>query len=646
MSKKLKNLLIILFTVVILNSIYYKTSKLNQNQENYEALLSNTKSINYQLKNSYKETEVFTNKNIQKDKSSNYKYTTWNLQSLYISDELWQKKLSQFESDINELDNYVGSMTKSKTHFLSALKIKEKLDRRMEYLYAYAKLNKDINKNSYKYLDMINKINKVASKYNSVCSELELEILKLSDSTYNDYLKNKKINQRYKTYLEEIRKSKRHYLDESSENILNKLGNISALPSNIYDLFTNMDKNNENTPSEYSSKIKSSDRDTRKTAFTNEFVPYNDNINTLAGLLIGQVNKNIFFSDIRNYNSSLDMYLQNDNIDSKIYNNLIEIVNKNNKSLHKYISLRKKLLNIDKVHYYDMFTPMVQEQDSDISYEKAKSLIYAALNPLGKGYGDILYKAFNERWIDAYSSKDKVSGGYCMSIYDSHPYILLNYDDSLDSVSTLVHELGHGIYSYLSQKNQKYYNAQPSIFTHEVASTTNEVLLYEFLIKSSQNKQQKIYYITQYLDFIKDTLYTQTMYAEFEKEIHYKLENNENVNTLVLNDLWSQLLEKYYGNDFEVDSLAMIGWARIPHFYNSFYVYKYATGCSSAIKFSQDILQNGSESYISFLKSGSSDKPLNLLKKYGVDLNNSKSIQVSIDKFDSLLQELEKLTDN
>ena len=340
------------------------------------------------------------------------------------------------------------------------------------------------------------------------------------------------------------------------------------------------------------------------------------------------------------------MYLDSDEVDPKIYDNLKDTVNKNSESLHKYISLRKKILNIDKVHYYDMFVPIVEEEEGYISYDKAIPLVYAALEPLGEEYEDIAYKAFNERWIDVYSSEDKVGGGYCLSVYNNHPYILLNYDNSLDSVSTLVHELGHGVYGYLSQKNQEYYNAQPSIFTHEVASTTNEALLYEFLIKNAGNDKQKAYYITQYMDFIKDTLYTQTMYAEFERDVHAMLENNENVNTLVLNDLWSHLLKKYYGNDFEVDPLAMIGWARIPHFYNSFYVYKYATGCSSAISFAQDILNDGPEDYLNFLKKGGSDKPLNLLKSGGVDLTNDKSIQVSIDKFNKLLVELEKLTNN
>ena len=631
MSKKLNLIAIIIFSLIFTTGVFYKINKFERDEGIY-AQASSISDDQENQKNS--------------EEQSNYKSVTWNLQNLFKSDDAWERELVKFENDIKELENYVGKVTKSKIHFMSALKIKEKLDIRIDKLYAYAKLKRDINKDSYKCLDMIDKVNKVDSKYSKISSDLELEILKLSDATYNKYLKNSKVNKKYKTYLEEIRKSKDHYLDEKSEDILSKLGNIASLPSNIYDLFSNMDKSSENSPSEYSSKIKSTDRETRKEAYTNEFIPYNDNINTLSGLLIGQVNKNVFYSNVRNYNSSLDLYLSNDEVDPKIYNNLIDTVSKNKNSLHKYVSLRKKLLNVDKVHYYDMFVPIAQPDNSDIDYGEAISLTYSALSPLGKEYEDIIYKAFNENWIDVYSNKKKVGGGYCLSVYNNHPYILINYDNSLDSVSTLVHELGHGIYGYLSEKNQSYYNSKPSILTHEVASTTNEVLLYEFLIKNAGDNNQKAYYISQYLDFIKDTLYTQTMYAEFEREIHKLVENNQSINTLVLNDLWSQLLKKYYGNDFEVDDLSMIGWSRIPHFYNSFYVYKYATGCSSAISFSQDILNNGPENYINFLKKGSSDKPISLLKSGGVDLASEKSIQVTIDKFNKLLDELEKLTSN
>lgn len=589
--------------------------------------------------------------NEENDKAENkskidYSKTSWSLQNLYKSEDEWNNELKKFTSDTKELKNYVGKVTKSKTHLSFALDIKEKLDIRLNKLYGYVKLNQDTNKNSYKYIDMKENINRVNREYSNICSDLELEILKLSDKEYNKFMEDKKLNKKYGMYLKEIRRSKDYYLDEKSERLLANTSSISSLPGQVYELFKNMDKKTNFNSAEYKTALESSDRNERKSAYQNEFIAYNDNINTLSGLLIGQVKKNVFYSSERGYKSSLDMYLKGDDIDEKVYNKLIETVNDNMESLHKYVSLRKKVLNLDKVHYYDMFTPMVEAVDDNLTYDKAQGIIYSALSPLGKEYGDVIYKAFNEKWIDAFANDNKVSGAYCLSIYGNHPYILLNYNNSLGSVSTLAHELGHAVYEYMSSKNQSYFNSNPSIFTHEVASTTNEALLYEMLIKNSENDQQKAYYITQYLDLIKDTLYIQTMYAEFEKTIHELVENNKSINALVLDDIWGQLLTKYYGKDYELDQLAKVGWSRIPHFYNSFYVYKYATGCSSAISFSQDILKNGPENYMNFLKKGSSDKPINLLKSAGIDLSNKKTIQVSIDKFNSLLQELEKLTNN
>lgn len=589
--------------------------------------------------------------NEENDKAENkskidYSKTSWSLQNLYKSEDEWNNELKKFTSDTKELKNYVGKVTKSKTHLSFALDIKEKLDIRLNKLYGYVKLNQDTNKNSYKYIDMKENINRVNREYSNICSDLELEILKLSDKEYNKFMEDKKLNKKYGMYLKEIRRSKDYYLDEKSERLLANTSSISSLPGQVYELFKNMDKKTNFNSAEYKTALESSDRNERKSAYQNEFIAYNDNINTLSGLLIGQVKKNVFYSSERGYKSSLDMYLKGDDIDEKVYNKLIETVNDNMESLHKYVSLRKKVLNLDKVHYYDMFTPMVEAVDDNLTYDKAQGIIYSALSPLGKEYGDVIYKAFNEKWIDAFANDNKVSGAYCLSIYGNHPYVLLNYNNSLGSVSTLAHELGHAVYEYMSSKNQSYFNSNPSIFTHEVASTTNEALLYEMLIKNSENDQQKAYYITQYLDLIKDTLYIQTMYAEFEKTIHELVENNKSINALVLDDIWGQLLTKYYGKDYELDQLAKVGWSRIPHFYNSFYVYKYATGCSSAISFSQDILKNGPENYMNFLKKGSSDKPINLLKSAGIDLSNKKTIQVSIDKFNSLLQELEKLTNN
>ena len=586
--------------------------------------------------------------NEENDKAENkskidYSKTSWSLQNLYKSEDEWNNELKKFTSDTKELKNYVGKVTKSKTHLSFALDIKEKLDIRLNKLYGYVKLNQDTNKNSYKYIDMKENINRVNREYSNICSDLELEILKLSDKEYNKFLEDKKLNKKYGMYLKEIRRSKDYYLDEKSERLLANTSSISSLPGQVYELFKNMDKKTNFNSAEYKTALESSDRNERKSAYQNEFIAYNDNINTLSGLLIGQVKKNVFYSSERGYKSSLDMYLKGDDIDEKVYNKLIETVNDNMESLHKYVSLRKKVLNLDKVHYYDMFTPMVEAVDDNLTYDKAQGIIYSALSPLGKEYGDVIYKAFNEKWIDAFANDNKVSGAYCLSIYGNHPYVLLNYNNSLGSVSTLAHELGHAVYEYMSSKNQSYFNSNPSIFTHEVASTTNEALLYEMLIKNSENDQQKAYYITQYLDLIKDTLYIQTMYAEFEKTIHELVENNKSINALVLDDIWGQLLTKYYGKDYELDQLAKVGWSRIPHFYNSFYVYKYATGCSAGVSFAQDILKNGSDNYINFLKKGGSDYPINVLKEAGVNLTSTKPIEDTINKFDSLVKELEKL---
>lgn len=584
----------------------------------------------------------------ENDKTENkskidYSKTSWNLQNLYKSEDEWNNELKKFTSDTKELKNYVGKVTKSRTHLSFALDIKEKLDVRLDKLYGYVKLNQDINKNSYKYIDMKEKINRVYREYSNICSNLELEILKLSDKEYNKFIEDKKLNKKYGMYLKEIRRSKDYYLDEKSERLLANASSISSLPGQVYELFKNMDKKTNFNSAEYKTALESSDRNERKSAYQNEFIAYNDNINTLSGLLIGQVKKNVFYSSERGYKSSLDMYLKGDDIDEKVYNKLIETVNDNMGSLHKYVSLRKKVLNLDKVYYYDMFTPIVEAVDDNLTYDKAQGIIYAALSPLGKEYGDVIYKAFNEKWIDAFANDNKVSGAYCLSIYGNHPYVLLNYNNSLGSVSTLAHELGHAVYEYMSSKNQSYFNSNPSIFTHEVASTTNEALLYEMLIKNAENDQQKAYYITQYLDLIKDTLYIQTMYAEFEKTIHELVENNKSINALVLDDIWGQLLTKYYGKDYELDQLAKVGWSRIPHFYNSFYVYKYATGCSAGVSFAEDILKNGSDNYINFLKKGGSDYPIKVLKDAGVNLKSTKPIEDTINKFDSLVKELEQL---
>ena len=572
-----------------------------------------------------------------------YSKTHWKLKELYPNDKEWEDELKKLKNETIELKNYIGKVTKSKTHLVFALDIKEKLDIKLIKLSAYVKLNKDIAKDSYVYLDLNDKLSEVYRDYSKICSAFELEILNLTEKEYEEIISNNIIKSKYGNYLDGIRNSKEHYLDEKSEMILSDIGQITNLPGEIYNLFRNMDKKSELTPSEYAVELECNDRDRRKKAYTNEFLTYNDNINMLAGLLEGQVTKNVFYSQQRGYESSLGMYLECDEVDKKVYDNLISTVNENLGSLHKYVKLRKEYLGLDKIKSYDMFVPIAQPKNSYIPYNKAQDIIYMGLTPLGKEYNDVVYKAFNQNWIDVYSNENKVSGGYCLSIYDEHPFILMNYSNSLSSVSTLAHELGHAVYGYMSAKNQNYYNSYPSIFTHEVASITNEALMYEMLIKNTENKQDKAYYITQYMDMIKNTLFTQTMYSEFEKYIHETIENEKPLNALVLNDKWGELLTKYYGKDYEVDQLSKVGWARIPHFYDSFYVYQYATGCSAAITFSENIMKNGSEEYIEFLKEGGSKPPVETLQNSGINLMSNKPTQQAINKFNSLLKQLEEL---
>nr|WP_226892076.1 oligoendopeptidase F [Paraclostridium bifermentans] len=574
------------------------------------------------------------------------KFTTWDISKLYKSNSDWKKNLSKFSKETKELENYVGKVTKSQKHLLYALNIKEELDSELEKLSAYVSLNSDINNKSYDYLNMNESLSKVYKEYSFICSNLELEILKLSNKDFKDIMENEKISSKYSMYLNDIRRNKKHYLNSKEEEMLSNISDIASLPKEVYDLFMNMDKKSNLNPSQYSLALESSNREERKKAYENESLQYNDNINMLSGLFIGQVKKNIFYSNTRGYKNSRDMYMSGDDIDPKVYDELINTVDNNLGSLNKYIDLRKKVLKLDKVYSYDMHAPIINPVDEYIPYDKAQSIVYASLNPLGKEYGDILYKAFNERWVDVYSNDNKVSGAYCLSVYDSHPYVLMNYSGNLDSVSTLSHELGHAVYGYMSSKNQNYLNSKPSIFTHEVASITNEALLYEMLIKNTQNKNEKAYYITQYLDLIKNTLFVQTMYAEFEYKVHQKVESGEVVNVLVLNDIWGELLQKYYGKDFGVDQLSKVGWSKIPHFYNSFYVYKYATGCSAGIAFSQDIIKNGPENYLSFLKKGGSNYPIELLKESGINLYSTKPIEQTTEKFNSLVSELEKLLIN
>ncbi len=362
--------------------------------------------------------------------------------------------------------------------------------------------------------------------------------------------------------------------------------------------------------------MESKDRRVRKDAFKGLYDTYNKYRNTFAVTLSSNIKKDIFYSKVRKYNSSLEAALDVNNIPVEVYDNLIKAVHDNLSSMYRYVKLRKKVLGLDELHMYDLYTPLVKDIDMEIPYEEGKKIVLEGLRPLGDEYIEIVEEGFNSRWIDVYENRGKRSGAYSWGTYDSYPFILLNYQNNLDSVFTLAHELGHSLHSYYSRENQPYIYGDYSIFVAEVASTVNEAILMEYMISKAKNKDEKLYLLNHYLEQFRGTVYRQTMFAEFEKMIHEEIENGRSLTADSLCRMYKELNRKYYGPDIVIDDEIAMEWARIPHFYYNFYVYQYATGFSAAIALSQKILKEGRESvdrYINFLKSGNSDYPINVL---------------------------------
>ncbi|MTI68602.1 MAG: oligoendopeptidase F [Firmicutes bacterium] len=582
----------------------------------------------------------------------------WDLEDIYENDEAWEKDYKKLEEMILSIDEYKGKLNESGETLLKALKLKDKAYRLVEKLYVYANMKSDENTANEKYLSLADRAVKIYVKLETKLSFMNPEILEISKKKIDKFFRKEDDLEVYKFYIENLFRSKEHSLTAAEERILALSGEMASTPDNIYNIFDNRDRKlakikNENgeevtlTPGTYSKMLDSTNRDLRKRAFEGEFNSYKDYINVLATNLSGEVKKNIFYAKSRKYDSALEAALSPDNIEPEVYENLLKAVNNKLEPLHKYVSLRKKLLGIeDKVHYYDMYVNMVPSVSSDIDYEDAKGMVSEALQPLGDEYISDLNKGFDNGWIDVYETQNKRSGAYAWGGYDTHPYVLLNYNGTLNNVSTLAHEMGHALNSYYSNEKQPYITADYPTFTAEVASTTNEALMLDYLIKNAESKKEKMYLINSYLEQIRGSIYTQLMYAEFEKIIHDKAEAGVSLNASTLNETWGNLMKKYYGEDFAVDELVKLWWARIPHFYMNFYVYKYATGLSAGITLSDQIVNDGNEArenYLEFLAAGGSDYPVELLKNAGVDMSTTEPVEKALDKFDELVDEFEVL---
>jgi oligoendopeptidase F len=508
----------------------------------------------------------------------------------------------------------------------------------------------------------INENQALATKTDMLSTELSMatsylvpEIISIDDEILKKYLQDEKLSF-YKKQIEEILREKPHTLTQKEEEILAAVSDLSAVPENVYDMLSFADlefpeiedeegKKVKLTHSNYSVFLKSKNRKVRKDAFEAMYKTYGKFKNTFASTLYGAIKSEIFYAKTKKFNSAIEASLFQDDISVDVYNNLIAAMDENLDSLNKYLELKKKSLKLDELHMYDLYVPMTDKFDMKVTYEEAQKIILEALKPLGEEYLQIIKTAFNDNWIDVYENEGKQGGAYSWGSYDSHPYILMNYHDDLNSLFTLIHELGHSVHSYYSKKTQPYIYSGYKIFVAEVASTLNELLLINYLLEKSTSKEETVYLLNYYIEQFRTTVYRQTMFAEFEKLTHESVEKGEPLTAGEFNEIYYKLNEKYYGQSCKVDEQIELEWARIPHFYSNFYVYKYATGFSAASALSALILKNGKVSvdkYIEFLKSGGSDYPLNQLRKAGVDMQKKESIDDALKIFRQLVDRLEQ----
>lgn len=577
----------------------------------------------------------------------------WNLEDIYSAPEKWNADLNKvLNYYIPKFKNYRGKLS-DKNKLLECLKLRDEMMRIADKVYVYAHMKADENQADNKASEMRSKSETMYAQVSAAVSFIQPELLRLPEKTLKSFMQDKSFAD-YKMYLDAVLKQKPHTLSQEGEELLALAQDFAGSP---YSIFTQLkyadltfpkikdDKGNEIqlTEASYGKYLESKDRDFRKRSFEGIYSSFDKVKNTLAATLTAEVKKNVFFAKARKYNSALEASLAQEFIPRSVYDNLIKAVNNNIKYLHKYVELRKKVLNLDKVHIYDMYVPLVANYEVNIDYEQAKKLILEGLKPLGDDYLKVLNIAFNNRWIDVFETENKYTGGYQWGAYDTHPYILMNYNNTMDSVLTLAHELGHAINSYYTNKTQKYINSNVPIFTAEVASTTNELLMINYLLKKAKSDDERLYLLNTLVENIRGTVYTQVMYAEFEKEIHERVEKGEALSAETLCNIWGNLMKKYYGDNFEVDKLATLWWARIPHFYMNFYVYKYATSMAAANEVVKNIEKGDTAKYIEFLKAGSSDYPINVLKKAGVDMTSTKPVDNLLTYFGQLVDEMEKI---
>lgn len=582
----------------------------------------------------------------------------WKLEHIYKTNADWEKDYAMVQKELlPKIAEYKGQLT-STDKVLECLKLSDQIGTVVDRLYVYAYMSSDQNNADNAASELASRAESLNTAASEAQSFIVPELMNKSEGVLKQYYVDNPQFKDYKYYFTKLLDQKAHILTDAEEKILAMTGDMAASPEDIYGNLTTADieiptmKDKEGnefklTRGKFSLLLSDKDRDIRREAFEKHFATYDKVKNTLAATLSAEVKKNVFNAKARKYSSALEAAVTgNNNIPVAVYDNLVKAVNNNLSYLHKYVSLRKKVMNVDKIHYYDMYTTLVDNYEMTIKYDDAVKMVKEGLKPMGSDYMKVVDTAFANNWIDVYETQNKTTGGYTWGSYDTHPYILLNYNDSVDEMFTVAHEMGHALHSYYTNSNQNYRNSNYPTFLAEVASTTNEFLMLDYMMKHAKNNQEKLYLINSMVENIRGSIYTQIMYAEFEKIIHEKVEAGEALSADTMNEIWGNLMQKYYGADFEVDPLVKLWWARIPHFYMNFYVYNYATGIAGAYPLSQAILKGEKgavEKYIGFLKAGDSNYPVETLKNAGVDMTSTKPVDDLLKLFNDLVDQMEQI---
>lgn len=581
---------------------------------------------------------------------------TWALEDVYANNDVWKADLEKARALPAQLAAYKGHLGDSAQKLLEFLQLGDDISVLFDALYGYAQRRSDEDTANSLYQGMTSQAMSAMVAVDAASSFETPELLAIPDDKLEQFYQEEPALETYRLALTRIRSKRAHILSDAEEKLLAAAGEMSQAPDSVYSVFADADlkfpsatdKDGNSHPVTHGTYIPlmhSADRVLRKSAFASLYSVYGQFRNTAAALLSAQVKQLKFYADARKYDSTLQASLDGNYVPTEVYTNLISAVHENMAPMYRYVDLRRKLLGVDELHMYDLYTPIVSDVDVNIPYEEAKQTVYDALACMGDDYRAILKEGFDNRWIDVYENVGKCSGAYSAGLR-KHPYVLLNYSGTLDSMFTLAHEMGHAIHSYLSNKHQPVAYSNYSIFVAEVASTCNEALLMQHLLKTTKDKKRRAYLINYFLEQFRTTLYRQTMFAEFELEINRRNERGESLTAESLNALYHELNHQYFGDDIVIDKEIDLEWARIPHFYYDYYVYQYATGYSAAIALSRRILKEGApavKDYIHFLSGGCSTDPISLLRGAGVDMASTAPIHDALQLFDELITEMEQL---